>query len=319
MAPPTTPNSQPSAPTPTHDFRATEPPAAKVHVALVVVQIWFASLGVASKVVLRELPPRGLIALRASFGALFFLALWLLRGRERVALADLGRIALYGLFGIAANQLLFIEGLQRTSATNAVVLQASIPVFTVAVALLLGLERATAWKLGGLVLALAGALVVTGVWRFRAEDARALVGNLLVLGNAMCFAIYLVVSRGVLARVRPTTAIAFTFLFGALFLLPLGARGFVAAAPAIDRHTWLIVAYILAFPTVGTYLITAWSLSRAPSSLVAIYIYLQPVIGALLAACFLGERPTIAVLVGAPLIFAGIWLAGRSARAERRA
>ncbi|RDJ94220.1 hypothetical protein B4Q13_16160, partial [Lacticaseibacillus rhamnosus] len=50
----------------------------------------------------------------------------------------------------ATRPLLFIEGLKRTTATNAVVLGASIPVFTVAVALLLGRERATLTKLLGL-------------------------------------------------------------------------------------------------------------------------------------------------------------------------
>jgi drug/metabolite transporter (DMT)-like permease len=194
-----------------------------------------------------------------------------------------------------------------------------VPVLTVAVAVLLRRERVTAWKLGGLAVALAGALVVTGAWRFRDDSARVLTGNLLIVGNTLCFAAYLVVSRDVLARVEPVTAIAFTFLFGALLLIPLGARDAVSAAPHLHARTWLAVAYVLAFPTVGTYLLTAWSLARAPSSLVAIYVYVQPIIGALLAALLLNERPSITVLLGAPLIFTGIWLAGRDAARARRA
>ena len=295
--------------------------AGSVHAALIAVQLWFASLSTAAKVVLRELPPRGLIAARSSAAALVFLCLWLWR-RERVSGPDLARIAVHALFGITLNQLLFIEGLERSTATNAVVLGASIPVFTVAVALLLGRERATPLKLAGLLVALCGALTVTGAARFRGGGT-VFVGNLMILANSLSFSIYLVISRDVLSRYRASTVIAFTFLFGALGVLPFGVVDLSRAAPQLHARTWALLGYIVLFPSVGTYLFNAWALARVESSQVAIYIYLQPLLGAALAAWLLGERPTVGTVCGGLLIFAGIWLVGMDARrrhaARRRA
>lgn len=307
-SPPDTPSAAPAPPAPP---RA----AATVHLALILVQLWFASLSVVAKVVLRELAPHGLMAARVTLAALIFLGIWAARGCERVAPRDMARIASHALFGIVINQMLFLEGLSRSTATNAVVLGAAIPVLTVAVALVLGRERATPLKLLGLGVALAGALAVTGVGRLRGGSY--LIGNLLILTNGLSFSIYLVIGRGVLARYRASTVIAFTFAFGALVLLPLGAADLARDAPHLGTRTWLWMAYIVAFPSVGTYLLNAWALARVESSVVAIYIYLQPLVGAGLAALALGERPTIDTLAGGAAILAGIWLVGLAARRRR--
>ncbi len=294
-------------------------PAASVHLALVAVQLMFASLGVAGKLALREMTPFALIALRTPTAALVFVAVWLLGWRERIAARDLAAIAVYALFGIVLNQLLFIVGLAHTTATNAVVIGATIPVFTVGVAVVLGREHATAAKLGGLAVALAGALgVVLGGAGFESGGG-SLVGNLLILGNSLSFAIYLLISRRMLARYRTMTVITWTFVFGALGVLPFGARDLAGAAPQLSAGAWAAALYIVAFPTLGTYFLNAFALKRAPASLVAIYIYLQPVVGAVLAAWLLGERPVAGTYLGGLLIAAGIWLVSRDARRYARA
>jgi drug/metabolite transporter (DMT)-like permease len=278
---------------------------ASVHLALVAVQLMFASLGVAAKIGLRQLHPFALIAFRTPSAALVFLIAWLIGWRERVAPRDLLSFCLYALTGIVLNQLLFISGLQRTTATNAVVIGATIPVFTVGVAVLLRREQATTGKLIGLAVAFAGALLVVGADHF---DASRLAGNLLIVGNSLSFSIYLVISRKLLARYRTMTVVTFTFLFGALGVLPFGARDLFAAIPHLSTATWTALVYIVVFPSVGTYFLNAFALKRAPSSLVAIYIYLQPLVGAILAAWLLDERPTAGTFTGALLIAAGIWL-----------
>ena len=291
---------------------------APIHAALIMVQLFFASLSVAGKIVLRELSPMALAAGRVSLAALVFLAVWAAIGRERVALADLGRIAVAALLGIVLNQLLFLSGLARTTATNAIVLGASIPVFTTGVALLLKRERATRYKLTGLALALGGTLAITGLSRFDAGSG-GLVGNLLILGNSLAYAFYLVTSRGLFMRLAPLTVITFAFLFGAIGIVPFGVIELVHAAPSVHARTWAWLVYIALFPTVGAYLLNALALRAAPASLVAVYIYIQPAVGALLAWSILGERLHPATGAGAVLIFAGIWLATLDARRDRRA
>jgi drug/metabolite transporter (DMT)-like permease len=283
-----------------------------VHLALIAVQLMFASLAIAAKIALRGVPPFGLVAIRTASAALVLLLARALVGKwQRVAWRDLPTLALYALFGITANQLLFIAGLTRTTATDAVVLGTSIPVFTVAVAVALGREQASQRAVVGLGVALLGALVVLGADRF---SAASLTGDLLILGNSLSFAIYLVISRGLRRRYSALTVTTWTLAFGALGVLPFGAADALHAAPSMSPATWSAIAYIVTFPTVGSYLLNSWALAHAPSTLVAIYIYLQPVVAALLAALLLGERPQPSTFAGAGLIGAGIWLVTYSPR-----
>jgi len=60
-----------------------------------------------------------------------------------------------------------------------------------------------------------------------------------------------------------------------------------------------------------TYVLNYWALARVPSSVVALFIYVQPLIAATLSAALFGERPAPRVLAGAALIFAGVFLALR--------
>jgi drug/metabolite transporter (DMT)-like permease len=273
----------------------------------------FASLSVVAKVALRELPPFSLIAARAILATAILCIAHALRGWQRVAWRDLPALCVYAFFGIIANQLIFIAGLERSTATNAVVIGASIPVFTVGVALALGRERATYAKLAGLGVAFAGAMAIVGAGRFEAGGAH-FVGNLLIVLNSLSFSIYLVISRPLLARYSTLTVITWTFIFGAIGVIPFGARGLIEHAPELHAATWLAVAYIAIFPTVGTYFLNSYALKRAPSSLVAIYIYLQPVMGALMAARWLHETSTISTWIGGLLIFCGIALTSVSLR-----
>ncbi len=285
---------------------------ASVHVALITVQVLFASLSVAGKVALSEgLSPFAVIVFRAPTAFFILLTIFIIRRHERVTSPDLIFIAFCALFGITLNQLLFIGGLSRTTATNAVVIGASIPVFVVAVALVLRREAATPAKLAGLGLALVGALVVVGGDRL-AQNGGHLVGNLLIVANSFCFAIYLVISRPLFSRYGLITVMTWTFLFGAIGVLPFGGAALCSAAPHLSPRVWMALGYIVAGPTIGTYLLNGYALGRAPSSLVAIYIYVQPVLGALMAAAYLHERPGPGTLAGACLIGLGIWLVNRA-------
>jgi drug/metabolite transporter (DMT)-like permease len=297
--------------------------APSLHLALVAVQIMFASLATVGKVALRQLPPTALITARVLLATLVlctlrFVLQRLRDERERVEWRDLPELGLHALFGVSANMLIFIEGLQRTTATNAVVIGTLIPVFTVAVAVATRKEAATPAKVLGLAVAFAGAMVIVGVDGFQAGSGR-LLGNLLIVGNSLSFSIYLVISRRLLAKYRPMTVVTWTFILGSLGVLPFGGLALAQHAAQVNASGWLAVLYIVLFPTVSTYFLNVYALKRAPSSLVAIYIYLQPVMGALMAAVKLHERPSAATFAGAGLIGCGTWLVTRAAqRAQTR-
>ena len=82
---------------------------------------------------------------------------------------------------------------------------------------------------------------------------------------------------------------------------------------------WLAVAYIILVPTVGAYYLNSWAITRVPPSIVAIYIYLQPLLAFGLAPLVLGESLSARTLVACILIFAGVavvTIRGRSRAVE---
>lgn len=296
---------------------AKEPSPHWVHAGLVAVQLGFASHYVVGKLVVRELPPGGLALVRATVAAVILLGWHVTRsGLPRVALGDLPKLALCSLLGIAANQVLFFEGLARSTAIHASLLVTTIPVFTLLTGLALRREKATGRAFLGVALALSGAVYLIGADGFSMSGGT-LVGDLLVLGNSLCYGVYLVVVRPLVQRLGSVRVVVWLFAFGVLWIAPYGATDFARHAGDLRGETWALVVYIILVATVFTYLVNAWALGRAPSSMVAVYIYLQPVAAAVLAMLVLGETLSSRVTLAALLVFVGIYLVVRTKSAAR--
>jgi drug/metabolite transporter (DMT)-like permease len=277
-----------------------------VSAALVLVQIAFGTLPVAGKLAMEHVGPFGLSLVRVAGATIFFGALVMLRAKVRVPFRDVLRIAGCGLLGMAANQLLFLGGLERTSATNATVLVTTIPIFTFLVALGLGLERATARGVLGLVVAFAGVLALVKVERFELA-ASSLLGDAMIVANALCYAFYLVLVRPYVARYGTLPIVAIGFGASTLAVLPFGVSQLDGVTSA-GAHAWLLLLYVLAVPTLLTYLLNAWALRYASSSTVAIFIYLQPIVGLALAVTVLDEQLGLRAGLGTLAVFFGIAL-----------
>jgi len=283
----------------------------RVHAALVAVQCIFATLPIATKLVLPSVEPLAIATLRITGAALAFASLkWLLGNRERVTdRRDLVRLVSLAFVGATFNQVLFLVGVSRTTAIHANILITTIPIFTLGVALLLRRERASPAKVGGIVLAGAGAVFLIAVRGGRAEGATML-GDALIAINTFFYACYLVLSKDLLRRYQPVTVVTYVFLFGALLVLPIGVPALLRTdAAALTPRTVLILAYIVVFPSFLAYLLSIWALHRTASSLVAMYVYVQPLVTAYLAPLVLGERVTSRAGLAAVLIFAGLALA----------
>jgi drug/metabolite transporter (DMT)-like permease len=294
-----------------HDHPARE--RAAVVTALLAVQLFFGLHYLAAKLVLAEIPPRAWAAIRISAAALILLAIARLAGRRLpTARADLRRLAVYALFGVVINQLCFVEGLKRTTPTHSALINTSIPVFSLVFAVLAGRERISGRKLLAVAVALTGVLLV--IWPFgRASfSSQTLAGDLLTLVNSMSFSLFLVISRDLLVRADPLAATAVLMGFGALGILAVAWPALLAFDPApVSAGAWGLAAFVIVFATVLTYVLNYWALARVPSSLVALFVYVQPVIASTLSAALFGERPGPPVLVGAVLIFGGVFLALR--------
>ncbi len=281
-----------------------------VHLAMIAVQFFFASLTVVAKFVLPSVPAPGIVFFRVTLSSLAFALLQRRFVGERVRdRHDLVKLAGLALLGVMTNQLLFLEGVKRTTAINTNILVTTVPVFTLAIALLLGRERLTWPKASGIGLAALGALYLIGPDRISLDPTMAL-GNALVACNTASYAAYLVLSKDLLERYHPMTVVTYVFLFGGAFLTPVGIVALRHVdLTALPAPTLLGLGYIVVFSSFLAYYLSIWALRRTASSLIAMYVYLQPVMTVAAAPLVLGERLTGRAAAAAVVIFVGLALA----------
>ncbi|HJQ97693.1 MAG TPA: DMT family transporter [Candidatus Polarisedimenticolaceae bacterium] len=283
---------------------------ARVLIALTTIQILFGIHYLAGKIVLREIPPRAWALLRVAGSAVLLVALArLMRRRFPLDRKDLALLAVFSLFGVSINQVCFVEGLARTTAIHSAIINTLIPAWTLVFAVLLGREEMTVMKAASLVLACAGVLLVIRPERATLTSAT-FVGDLLTMINSMSYSFFLVVSKRTMHRVDALAATALMFVFGTIPIAAFGASALARTdLAAVSAAAWWWGAFIVAFPTAAAYVLISWTLARAEASLVALFVYLQPVIATILGIAVAGEHLTLRTVAGALLIFAGVYLA----------
>jgi drug/metabolite transporter (DMT)-like permease len=270
--------------------------SAAPHVALIAVQVMFATWPVLGKIALRTLPSLSLVGFRVFGAAVALTAIGIATGKlGRIARSDWMLLVASSVLGVVFNQWLFVKGLSYTTAINATLIGTTIPVFTLLVSILMGNDRASLRKLIGIVLAGAGVVYLIGPERANFSHA-SVIGDLLIA-----------ISKRLVSRYNALTVITWIFIVGCIPAVPVGALSFShVSVSSVPLSVWLAVAYIVLFATVACYYLNSWALSRVPPSTVAIYIYLQPLIAFALAPWLLGEKVGMRIIVASLLVFAGV-------------
>ena len=277
----------------------------EIHLALAGAQVGFSLFPILGKLALGPIPPLLFAAFRVTAAAALLEAIRRTQSREQIRPADRGRLISYALLGVSFNQILFIFGLFLTTAINTTMLTATIPVFTLAAAVLLGREKMSARSAVGIALAGAGAFALLNAQRFDWGSA-SFRGDLLLLANSTSYSLYLVFSRPILARYRAVTFTAAVFRYGAVLIVLLAVPDMLRFHPGlVSPLAWSCLGGVIVFCTVIPYLLNSWALARTHASHVAFYVFLQPLISTVLAILVLGETLTSKTLVAGILILAG--------------
>lgn len=282
------------------------------YAALVVVQLCFGTFPVAGKAVLSVIPSVALVGFRVGIAAVILFAIQRIRGNMRLdRTSDYWRMAVFSLLGITLNQLLFVKGLSLTKAINASLVSVTIPIFTVIAGSVIGTERIHKRKAIGILLSAVGVVFLIDP-RNASFSAETTIGDMLIVLNSLCYGIYVATSKDVVMRNGAMRSITWIFLFSAIVCIPLGAFSLSTIdVAAVQPLTWLLVFHIAIAATAIPYFLNAWALAKVEPSTVAVFVYLQPVIGFLAAVIILGERIGLNFIFAATFIFAGLFLVSR--------
>jgi drug/metabolite transporter (DMT)-like permease len=277
------------------------------HIALVVVQIMFGTWPILGKIALRSISSTSLVGIRIVGAAIVFSLLQRRLGQLRqLPKRVIAWLVLSSLLGVVLNQFIFVKGLSLTTAINATLLITTIPVFTLAISIALGYDRPSLRHFVGIALAAVGVVYLVDPWRatFTAETT---LGNMLLIASSFSYGAYIAVSRNLFRRYGALNVITWIFLIAAILTFPLSAYSWrTERLGTLSTVVWLEVAYIVLVPTVGAYYLNSWAITRVSPSVVAVYIYLQPLLAFGLAPLVLGETWSSRTVVACALIFAGV-------------
>lgn len=287
----------------------------RAHAALAAVALIYGlNYSLAKDVMPDYVLPRGFILIRATGASLLFWLVSAFGPSQKIERRDWPRLALAAFFGVAANQLLFFEGLNLTTPISASVIMTSNPIMVVLLSALLLKTPLRPLRIFGIALGLGGALVLIS----RGLPLREILslgetrGNLLVLLNALSYAAYLVTVKPLMARYRALSLIRVVFLLGFFMVLPFGSSQLAQVDwPAMPPVIMAEIAFVVVGTTFLAYLLNVYALQSVSSTTVSFYIYLQPLVATAVALLLGKDQPGPFMLLSAAMIFAGVFLVSR--------
>lgn len=276
---------------------------------LVTIVIWGVNYA-AIKAALRELDPYVFNAVRFVMATLTLAALARGRGAmPRIPRHDLAKLALLGILGNTLYQVIFIQGIARTTAANASLIMSSCPMLVALLATALGRDRLPRLAWAGVALAVGGLALVLAAGSHNEFKTGNLAGDLLILASAAVWAAYTVFASGVMARTPAVTATLVTFVAGTpplvLLALPSLAR---QDWGAVGARGWFGVAFSGVFAIGVAYILWNAGIATLGGARTAVYQNFTPVIAAGFAWLTLGERWTPGQFLGAAAVLSGIAL-----------
>ena len=272
--------------------------------------IW-GGMYVVSKVVLEIIPPFSLVTLRLLLGALTLFIVLVMRGSPRIPRRQFWQVTGVGFVGYGISLSLQFLGTKLSTAANGSLVTSATPAFVLIFAWLLLREQITAGRLAALGLSTLGVFAVIDP-RTAQLNPDLFLGNLLLLGAGITWALYSVLVRKATQAldVLPFSLIA--FLGGLPVAAPAGA--WELATVGVGEISPGVLGGVLFLGVISTALaMVLWNTAFAfvDASLASLTFFAQPLVGTLLGWLFLGERITPLFLIGGALIAAGLVISSR--------
>jgi len=272
----------------------------------------------ATRYLVNAIDPLAIGSFRFGIGFLLLLPVALLQGGVEWPRQDWPGVAGLGVLYFALFPILFNASLIFTTAARGALALSTLPLLTMVVGAALGSEALTARKSLGVVIATLGVAIALlsglasaplGAWR----------GDLLMVGAALCMAIYSIWSKPFIARSGPIPFTTMSMGVGAACLIVISCcRGSFTPVAAFGKPQWLAATYLGAFGSALTFYLWAFALARTTPTRVAISVTVNPVAASLVGSILLQEPLGWNLVGGIVTVFAGIWIATTAGRRTER-
>lgn len=234
------------------------------------------------------------------------------------------KLLVIALFGVTLCYYFYFRGLYGSTAFNAGIIEATIPLITLIISSAIGMEKISLWQVSGLIIAYLGVTVTVsnGNWNLLSL-AHYNYGDILLLISTLCFGIYNVLVNRWKLVIPSDIRMFYIFFYGSLALLPWLLRD-ISAAPSLyqpQQGATLLGFLSLLFMAVGgsvlAYLFFNQGIDEIGATKAASFINLVPFITIVLSVCVLNESIGWYQWVGAVVIILGVMISNRQS-AEKR-
>lgn len=301
--------------------RAPSRPVIASLIGLIVV-IWAVNF-IAAKIGLRYFPPLTMASFRVCGAGVvmvpFYLCLRRLRffaeaaaGRKRgFTRQDAWTFLYLGFFGVSVNQFCFTLGLHYTAVSHSAIIVGMGPIYTLVLAVLLRMERATWHKAVGMAIAFTGIAVLASEQGISTHSP-SLLGDAITMTGSLGFAMYAVLGKRVAHDYDALTMTAYNHFAGALVVLPLAVhQAWILRTAGNSRifpwQGWAAILYMGLFGSAVAYLVYYWLLRYLEASQLSAFTYLLPVLASILGILALGEKGSWTEILGGGLALGGVY------------
>ena len=224
---------------------------------------------------------------------------------------DYLKVFLMGFFGITINIIFFFQGLLYAPSINAAIIASAGPVFIVLSSLFFLKEKPKSKVVLGTMIGLLGVFVFLIEPFFNSGGLGSSVGNFLILIATFGAILHTMIGRQVAKRNNPITITFWIFVIGTIGFMPFFAnevavKGFL---PNLTGQAMIGILFGAILSSLVAYLMQSFALKYLTAADVGVFAYIDPIITVLIAIPLLGEIPDLAFMIGAVMVFGGIFIA----------
>jgi drug/metabolite transporter (DMT)-like permease len=278
------------------------------------VVFWGLSFVSMKSLLITGFPPFTMILIRYMLVCFFLVfLLFFNRGKEKIALKDYYTLALSGFIGVTCYFLFESKGIQFTTASNASVIIATIPIFSLLVDVLYYKNPVTWIQTSGIVISFVGVFLIILPSRQMTGGSHMILGNILMLGACLSWVLYSIFSKQLHKKVSNFTITAYQSIFGAIFLI-LPALTERSKWIPIQGVSWFHFLYLALLCSLLSYFLYNYSLRHLGLSTVSVYINLIPVVGVIGGVLLLGETVHPIQIIGGGVVILSLFLVNQKRR-----
>ena len=239
-----------------------------------------------------------------------FLIILIIRSKKfsKLQKKDIIPIFILGFFGVIVYHIGLNYGEQYVSPGVASLIIATIPIQILILATMLLKEKITYIKLLGIILALAGVLIIS-IWGTKdvVFEIKYITAAVAIFIAAVVGAFYTIAGKKLLIRYSGLSLTVYSMLLGSLGLLPFTINGsLISQVSNLSIKGWFAIIFLGVFSTVIGYVIWYVALEKKTASEISVYLYLIPVLSTIISYFLLNEEITTMFILGGFLVITGL-------------